>query len=413
MASSTFVVTMLLSFLFLLLLTSPENGAADAAPYTSLFSFGDSLADTGNLLHLSPETNQPPHFALPPYGETFFHTPTGRFSDGRVVIDFIADSLGLPFLPPYVGEEKNESGRRNFGQGVNFAVAGATALDDEFFKKIGVHLTPNISLDCQLNWFKEMLPTICQSSSECKEFLKSSLVVVGEIGGNDYNHAFLGGISTDFIKSYVSNVVSKIGSVIHELIGLGAVTLLVPGELPKGCSAAYLATYMSSNQTDYDPETGCLNWLNDFAKYHNSLLINELNRLQELHPHATIIYADYYNAAMQFYLTPDKLGFKEGALVACCGAGGPYNFNASVQCGYPPTKGCADPNLYANWDGMHLTEAAYKCPIAHGSGRASHMHPREATMLPAMATQATTSSPGHKAAEGWYDVVVPLHGVIT
>ncbi|XP_019162692.1 PREDICTED: GDSL esterase/lipase At1g28600-like [Ipomoea nil] len=364
MASSRFVVTMLLSFLFLFLLSSPENVAA--APYTSLFSFGDSLADTGNLLHLSPETNRPPHYALPPYGETFFHTPTGRFSDGRVVIDFIADSLGLPFLPPYVGEERNESGRRNFGEGANFAVGGATALDDAFFKKIGLfNLTPNISLDCQLNWFKEMLPTICQSSSECKEFLKSSLVVVGEIGGNDYNHAFLGGISTNFIKSYVPNVVSKIGSVVHELIGLGAVTLLVPGELPKGCSTAYLATFISSNQTDYDPETGCLNWLNDFAKYHNSLLINELNRLQKLHPHATIIYADYYNAAMQFYLTPDTLGFKEGAVVACCGAGGAYNFNASFLCGYPPTKACADPNLYANWDGIHLTEAAYKW-LAHG-----------------------------------------------
>lgn len=60
------------------------------------------------------------------------------------------------------------------------------------------------------------------------------------------------------------------------------------------------------------------------------------------------------------YLQELVVGFKEGALVACCGAGGPYNFNASVQCGYPPTKGCDDPNLYANWDGIHLTEAAYK-----------------------------------------------------
>nr|GMC85639.1 GDSL esterase/lipase At1g28580-like [Ipomoea batatas] len=363
MASSSFVVTMLLSFF---LLTSPENAAgAGAAPYTSLFSFGDSLADTGNLLHILPETNPPPHFALPPYGETFFHTPTGRFSDGRLVIDFIAESLGLPFLPPYIGEEKNESGHRNFSQGVNFAVAGATALDDAFFEEIGIdHFTPNVSLYSQLNWFKEMLPTICHSSSECKEFLKSSLVVVGEIGGDDYNYALQVGISTDVIKSYVLKVVSKIGSVVDELIGLGAVTVLVAGEIPKGCSAAYLATFMSSNNNAYDSETGCLNWLNDFAKYHNSLLINELNRLQELHPHATIIYADYYNAAMQFYLNPDELGFKEGALVACCGAGGPYNFNESFKCGYPPTKSCANPNLHANWDGGHLTEAAYKW-LAH------------------------------------------------
>lgn len=57
--------------------------------FNSIISFGDSLADTGNKLHLSQYKTHLPHFAVRPYGETFFHHPTGRFSDGRLVIDFI------------------------------------------------------------------------------------------------------------------------------------------------------------------------------------------------------------------------------------------------------------------------------------------------------------------------------------
>ncbi|CAN7082613.1 unnamed protein product [Brassica oleracea var. botrytis] len=53
-----------------------------------IISFRDSIADTGNLLDLS-DPNDLPHVAFRPYGDTFFHHPTGRFSNGRLIIDFI------------------------------------------------------------------------------------------------------------------------------------------------------------------------------------------------------------------------------------------------------------------------------------------------------------------------------------
>jgi hypothetical protein len=58
--------------------------------YTSMFSFGDSLTDTGNLLVSSPLS-----FTIVgryPYGMTYFHRPTGRCSDGRLVVDFLGAS---------------------------------------------------------------------------------------------------------------------------------------------------------------------------------------------------------------------------------------------------------------------------------------------------------------------------------
>lgn len=53
-------------------------------------------------------------------------------------------------------------------------------------------------------------------------------------------------------------------------------------------------------------------------------------------------------------------GLENGALSACCGGGGPYNFNYTARCGHTGSKVCKDPSTYANWDGVHLTEKAYR-----------------------------------------------------
>ncbi len=49
------------------------------------FVLGDSTLDVGENNYL-PNAY---HANFPPYGETFFHRPTGRFSNGRNMGDFI------------------------------------------------------------------------------------------------------------------------------------------------------------------------------------------------------------------------------------------------------------------------------------------------------------------------------------
>ncbi|KAI3498702.1 hypothetical protein L1887_34481 [Cichorium endivia] len=371
-------------FPFLMFLLSC-NVYANAC-YPSIISFGDSLADTGNVKEMASKSNvHAPHFLFPPYGETFFNKPTGRCSNGRLIIDFVAESLGLPLIPPSLGSKTNVH-VTGLGQGVNYAVAGATALDSSFHEERGVEIWTNASLGVQLGWFKDSLSSICSSVADCRQLIGQSLVLMGEIGGNDYNHALVAGKSIDEVETYVPFVINTIVSAVNELIELGAETLVIPGNLPIGCSAAYLTIFYGSSEVQYDNSTGCIITLNKLAEYHNEFLQKKLHQIRELHPDVNIIYADYYNAAMQFFRSPNKYGFTNGALKACCGGGGPFNYNPSIDCADPASTSCAQPDTYVNWDGLHLTEAAYRV-IFKSIFEGSYTTPRFNALCPTLMLQ--------------------------
>ncbi|KAG7593220.1 GDSL lipase/esterase [Arabidopsis thaliana x Arabidopsis arenosa] len=351
---ATLVMKLMSIFLSTVFLTI-VNSEPPCRNFKSIISFGDSIADTGNLLGLSDPSNLP-QAAFLPYGETFFHHPTGRFSNGRLIIDFIAEFLGFPLVPPFYGSQN-----ANFEKGVNFAVGGATALERSFLEERGIHFPfTNVSLAVQLSSFKESLSSLCGSPSDCKDMIENALILMGEIGGNDYNYAFFTGKNIEEIKELVPLVIGTISSAITELIGMGGKTFLVPGEFPLGCSVVYLEAYQTPNMEEYDPSTGCLKWLNKFAEYHDEQLQAELKRLQKLYPHVNIIYADYYNALLRLSQEPAKFGFISRPLPACCDLGGPFNFTLGRKRGTQEPECCDDPSKYVSWDGIHMTEAAYR-----------------------------------------------------
>lgn len=51
--------------------------------------------------------------------------------------------------------------------------------------------------------------------ADCKTLLKNSLILLGEIGGNDYNHPIIAGKPLDELKSYVPLVIDTIVSTIN------------------------------------------------------------------------------------------------------------------------------------------------------------------------------------------------------
>ncbi|CAE6216798.1 unnamed protein product [Arabidopsis arenosa] len=338
--------------------------------YESIFNFGDSLSDTGNFL-ISGDVDSP-NIGRPPYGQTFFNRSTGRCSDGRLIIDFIAEASGLPYIPPYLQSVRTNNSI-DFKKGANFAVAGATANEFSFFKERGLSVTllTNKTLDIQLDWFKKLKPSLCKTKPECEQYFKKSLFLVGEIGGNDYNYPLLAFRSFKHAMDLVPFVINKIMNVTSALIEEGAVTLMVPGNLPIGCSAVLLERFNDNSGWLYDSRNQCYKPLNNLAKLHNDKLKKGLAALRKKYPHAKIMYADYYSSAMQFFNSPSKYGFTGSVLKACCGGGdGRYNAKPSVRCGEKGSTTCENPSTYANWDGIHLTEAAYR-HIATGliSGR--------------------------------------------
>lgn len=146
-SSGIHIIHALLFYACLLIPMSSQNHAHHTQKNLMFFIFGDSLFDAGNNKYINT-TDQRANFW--PYGETFFRHPTGRFSDGRLIPDFIgksqcivfssirvdlvfrwslflaaAEYAKLPFLPPYL-----QHGSNQLKYGANFAFAGAGALDE-------------------------------------------------------------------------------------------------------------------------------------------------------------------------------------------------------------------------------------------------------------------------------------------
>ncbi|KAK7827580.1 gdsl esterase/lipase [Quercus suber] len=296
--------------------------------FDGIYNLGDSISDTGNLIIVSP------------------------------AVPFAPESAGIPLLDPYLN--KNASFVR--GRGVNFAVAGATALSASVLKdeNITLPVTDSYSLSVQLDWMSTFFSNICLNHDDCVEKLKTGLFMVGEIGGNDYNYPFFQGKSSNVVRDLVPKVVKKIKDAVTRVIGFGAARVVVPGNFPIGCVPIYLTLFHSNKSADYD-EFHCLKGLNSLSIYHNDLLKKVIGELKKENPNVVIVYGDYYNAFLSVYQNAPHLGFDAASVQkACCGVGGAYDFSLDKMCGAPDVPVCPNPYEFISWDGIHMTQNAYK-----------------------------------------------------
>ncbi|KAL5212741.1 hypothetical protein ABZP36_023588 [Zizania latifolia] len=348
---------------------APSTGARTVDGITAIYNLGDSLSDTGNLARQGA-TGLLQHTTRLPYGVTVGRA-TGRCSDGYLMIDFLARDLGLPQLNPYLDKGAD------FTHGVNFAVAGATALSTAALAAKGITVPhTNSSLDVQLAWFKEYMSSVANSPREIREKLANSLVMVGEIGGNDYNYAFL---QTRPNGRWIQHHQRDTHDRKHgkgrrtytrnraDVLDMGAVRVVIPGNFPLGCVPSYLIAANVTDPSAYDGQ-GCLDALNLFARLHDAWLRRAVLELRRAYPGATVAYADYFAAYVELLgeARAAEHGFdRRVAMRACCGAaageaaGGAYGFDLRAMCGAPGTTACEDPSRYVSWDGVHLTQHAY------------------------------------------------------
>eukprot|EP01018_Ginkgo_biloba_P013938 Gb_05395 [translate_table: standard] len=313
----------------------------------ALFVFGDSLGDAGNnnYINTSARAN------FPPYGETFFRRPTGRFTNGRTTFDFIAQRLGLPFPPPFLKP------RADFSHGINFA-SGGSGLLDSTGKDMNI-----IPLSHQIQQFANISSALAQRHGvdAARSFLSKSLYAVSA-GGNDIGLNYLTNATfqnTTSPQDLVKLLLTKYSEYLSNLYRRGARNFILLDIPPLGCTPnsrlAGLSTWNGS----------CLKIANQLVIALNSGLRVLTSNLNQKHKGAlTILNPDSYSFVLNIIHHGRAYGFSE-TKSACCGAG---PFNTAVGCGLeiPEKKRgeykeflCKDPRKYVFWDGTHPTERVY------------------------------------------------------
>ncbi|KAL0393411.1 UNVERIFIED_CONTAM: GDSL esterase/lipase LIP-4 [Sesamum latifolium] len=294
-------VLRLLAFLALISLVLPHCCSRKTSV---IFNFGDSNSDTGGFV-----AGVGLDFAYP-YGRAFFRRPTGRASDGRLLIDFLCEYLDTHYLSPYL-----DSLEPDFTNGANFAIIGAATLPKSIH---GFNLGKTNFLE--------------------KDDFKNALYTL-DIGQNDLSGSF-------WSLSY-AQVIERIPSFISE----------IKDAMSGHCLPRELAIRSNGNGSDYD-EYGCMKSLNQGAKAFNAKLEALCEELRSQMENATIVHVDVYSIKYDLIANSTHYGFKN-PLMACCGYGGaPYNYKDGRTCLDSEHTVCEEGIQHLSWDGVHYSEAA-------------------------------------------------------
>ncbi|KAJ1413802.1 SGNH hydrolase superfamily [Sesbania bispinosa] len=283
--------------------------------FKAIFNFGDSNSDTGGFYAAFPAESGP-------YGMTYFNKPAGRASDGRLIIDFLAQALGLPFLSPYL-----QSIGSDYRHGANYATLASTVLLPN--TSLFVTGISPFSLAIQLNQMKQFKTKVDEAGQQA----------IG-IGG---------------VQENLPQVVSQIAATIKELYNLGGRTFMVLNLAPVGCYPSFLVE-LPHDSSDLD-DFGCMVSYNNAVVDYNNMLKQTLTQTRQSLSDASVIYVDTYTVLAPIWYKSMLWIWR-----------GEYNFDPKVYCGNTKdinggtvtAAACNDPNNYVSWDGIHATEAANK-----------------------------------------------------
>ncbi|XAR69729.1 hypothetical protein NMG60_11001433 [Bertholletia excelsa] len=303
---------------------------------TKLFVFGDSYADTGNNRKSLANSWKFP------YGITFPGKPAGRFSDGRVLTDFVAKYLGLK-SPIAYRWRKYAPNRLRYG--VNFAYGGTGVFDT-------LVLDPNMTT--QIDFFQQLIA----ESTYSKQDLQSSLALV-TAAGNDYSAYLANGGSEQDLPAFITRVVDQLAINLKRIHSLGVKRIAVAALQPLGCLPQITAasSFQQCNETK-----------NTAVDFHNLLLegaIAKLNHECSSSGDGKAFYIlDLYGSFTSVLKhKSDQLGNLkfETPLKPCC-----IGMSSEYVCGSVDTNGeklytvCANPESAFFWDLDHPTQAGWR-----------------------------------------------------
>ncbi|KAK4591489.1 hypothetical protein RGQ29_021621 [Quercus rubra] len=329
--------------LFVVFLTPTHSLGHICLPkqHVALFIFGDSLFDAGNNDYINTTTDNLANYG--PYGETFFNYPTGRFSNGRLIPDFIAEFAELPFITPFL-----YPGYHQYTDGSNFASAGAGAL-------VETNQGLVIDLKTQLHYHKKLAKLLRTrlGHEEAKTLLARAVYLIS-IGSNDYfalSTSNSSALQTYSPEEYVDIVIGNLTSVIKGIYKKGGRKFAIPNLAPLGCLP--IARALSPNNTG-----ACVEELSTLAELHNEALSKSLQELENQLDGFKYSIADTYTSLSERINNPSKYGFKISK-IACCGTG-PYGgiFSCGGKRSVKEYKLCHNVSEYVFFDSIHPSEKA-------------------------------------------------------
>ncbi|GAB4850753.1 hypothetical protein Ancab_030053 [Ancistrocladus abbreviatus] len=306
------------------------------------FVFGDSLVDVGNNNYIASfsKANYVPN-------GIDFGKPTGRYTNGRTIIDIIGQQIGWKeFTPPYLAPTTTGT---VILQGVNYASGGGGILN-----QTGKIFGGRINLDAQMDNFANTRQAIMSMIGEAAaaELLGNAIFSVA-IGSNDFINNYLTPVTSTVERKLVSPemfveaMISRFRLQLTRLYDLGARKIVVANVGPIGCIPY---------QMDTNPSAGdnCVTFPNQLAQLFNLQLRSLLQELNSGLEESKFLYADVYRIVNEIIVNHQSYGF-ESADSACCFVAGRHG--GLVPCG-PSSKVCSDRSKYVFWDPYHPSDAS-------------------------------------------------------
>lgn len=307
------------------------------------FVFGDSLVEVGNNNYIATlsRANYKPN-------GIDFGKPTGRFTNGRTIVDIIGQEVGLKdFTPPYLAPATKGS---VILKGVNYA-SGAGGILNYTGKLFG----GRIYLDAQIDNFENTRQDIVARIGEAaaQQLFKNALFSV-TIGSNDFINNYLTPVVSVPEQKlvppevFVGIMVSRFRLQLTRLYGLGARKFVVADVGPIGC-----IPYQRDINFQSVSENNCVDFPNQLAQLFNSQLKSLLPDLTSILQGSKFVYADVYHIVADIIQNYKSYGF-ENADSACCYVDGHHG--GLLPCGQQ-SKVCSDRSKYVFWDPYHPSDA--------------------------------------------------------
>ncbi|QCD89030.1 zeta-carotene desaturase [Vigna unguiculata] len=326
--------------MLLLLLCLNEIAHVNSQRVPALFVFGDSLVEVGNNNFLN--TMAKANFF--PYGIDFPRAATGRFSNGRSLIDFFGEMLGVSSPPPFA--DPSTTGSRILN-GVNYASA-ASGILDESGRNYGDRFPMNRQIqnfESTLNQYRTMM-----NPAALSQFLAKSIAVV-VTGNNDYINNYLrsGIYSPGFnysAQQFGNLLVNNLGRQILALHSLGLRKFFLAGVGPLGCIPNIRATGLA-------PPGRCVDQVNQIVGFFNVGLRSMVEQLNRDHPDSIFVYGNTYHVLGDILNNPARYQF-DIVDRACCGVGRDRGQISCLPLIYP----CVNRRQTVFWDAFHPSESA-------------------------------------------------------